>query len=97
MRRPGLAGVLVGALSAAVAVAVELSVQGIPGRSNGGGYVEAFAIPAAGSTAIAAVLAVQLYRGRAPAGLAVGWFAVACAFLVLLMFVALLSNSGLGS
>jgi hypothetical protein len=97
MRRPGTAGAILGALSAAVAIAVVLSIKGIPGRSNGGGLVEGFAVMAAVPTAVATILAVQLGRGRASTALVVGWFVVACAALLLLMFVAMLSNSGLGS
>jgi len=96
-RHPGTAGALLGALSAAIAFAVVLSIDGIPGRSNGGGLVEGAAVLAAVPTAVATILAVQLFRGRTRASLAVGWFVVACVMLLFLMFVAALSNSGLGN
>ena len=96
-RRPGAAAALLSALSAASIFAVVLSLKGIPGRSNGGALVEGAAVLAAVPTAVAVILAVQLARGRTRTASAVGWFVIACAALLWLMFVAVLSNSGLGN
>jgi hypothetical protein len=73
------------------------SVGAIPGRSNGGGLVESADGLAALPCAIAAIEAIRLARGRTTPVSAIGWFAVACAFLLLALFMAALSNSGLGS
>ena len=94
-RRAGAVGLAL--LLAAMAGAAWVSVGAIPGRSNGGGLVEAADDLAALPCAIAAYEAIQLARGRTTPASAIGWFAVACAFLLLVFFMSAVSNSGLGS
>ena len=80
-----------------MAGAAWVSAGAIPGRSNGGGLVEGADLMAAVPCAVAAIQAVLLIRGRTTPARAIGWFAVACVFLLLVVFVAALSNSSLGS
>ena len=82
---------------AAMAGAAWMSVGAIPGRSNGGGLVEAADGLAALPCLIAAVEAIRLARGKTSTASAVGWFCVALFFLLIVLFMAALSNSGLGS
>ena len=94
-KRAGAIGLAL--LVAAMAGAGWVAADAIPGRSNGGGLVEFAALVAAGPCAVAAILEIQLARGRAKTSLALGWFIAACVALLVLLFVAAISNSGLGS
>lgn len=94
-KRDGAVGLAL--LLAAMAGGAWASVGAIPGRSNGGGLVEAADGLAVLPCAIAAYESIQLARGRTTPARAIGWFVVACAFLLLVLFVSALSNSGLGS
>ena len=84
-------------LLAAMAGAAWVSADAIPGRSNGGGLVEGADLLAAVPCTVAAIQAVLLSRGKTSPGQAIGWFAVACAGLLVVLFVAAISNSGIGS
>jgi hypothetical protein len=84
-------------LLAAMAGAAWVSAGAIPGRSNGGGLVEGADLLAAVPCAIAAIEAVLLFRAKTTPARAIGWFVVACAGLLVVVFVAAISNSGLGS
>lgn len=86
-----------GILLAAMAGAAWVSIGAIPGESNGGGLVETADGLAALPCAIAAYEAIQLARGRTTPASAIGWFVVACVFLLLVFFMSAVSNSGLGS
>ena len=94
-RTAGAVGVAT--LFAAMAGAGWVAAGAIPGRSHGGELVEFAALVAAGPCAIAAILPIQLARGRTKTSLALGWFIAACVALLFLLFVASISNSGLGS
>jgi hypothetical protein len=96
-RNTGAGVVGLALLLAAIAGAAWVSVGAIPGRSNGGGLVEAADGLAALPCVIAAYEAIRLARGRTTPASAIGWFVVACVFLLFVVFVAALSNSGLGS
>jgi hypothetical protein len=84
-------------LFATMAGTARVAAGAIPGRSHGGGYVEFAAGMATVPCAIAAYEAIQFARGITTPARAIGWFVASCAFLVLVVFVAALSNSGLGS
>ena len=90
----GAAGLAI--LLAAMALVSWVAAGAIPGRSSGGEYVEAAAGIAALPCALAAYEAIQLIRGRTTPARAIAWFVTACVALVLVVFAAAISNSGLG-
>jgi len=94
-RRAGAVGLAL--LVAAMAGAAWVAAGAIPGRSNGGALVETAAFTAALPCAMAAFEAIRLARGRTTLSRAIGWFAAACVALLFLLFMAAVSNSGLGS
>jgi hypothetical protein len=93
LEKAGAAGLAL--LLAAMAGAGWVAAGAIPGRSNGGTYVECTAFIAAMPCALAAYATIQLMRGRTSPSRAIGWFVAACAALVFLLFVAAVSNSNL--
>lgn len=93
---PMTAGVLLGIIFTATATAAWLSVGAIPGRSNGGGLVLTADGLAVVPCVIAAVEAIRLARGKTSTASAIGWFFAALFFLLVVLFMAAVSNSGLG-
>jgi drug/metabolite transporter (DMT)-like permease len=95
-RRRRAAGVGLGILFAAMAGTGWVAADAVPGRSNGGGFVEIAGGMAAIPCCIAAYEAIQHSRGRTTPARATGWFVAACAALLSIIVAAAISNSGLG-